>query len=288
MLLAQMDSNNFQLLEYEGDIEGEICAICKLELRSEQTIVQCPFCEYLFHKDHLIKWLQNNKDCPVCDNLIPYAISESGSYYKITDEESLTYLDTLRTLHNPLFRLRSSYNAFRVISFLLGLPLVVILLYLFISSVILGEIQGSDILPISLFNSFFVLIGFAMMIIPNLKKFVSRYNWKSLEFTKDGILIMEKSSSRVIKINPNDSFIIELEQYLDGKSSRYNQDERRVISVAKFHITLQNNLTKKKRYYFRSLCQFGNPQELHLFYRTFRKMLKQLYNIEVLTPTKRR
>ena len=51
---------------YNGKIMTEICQICKLELRKNQKICQCPGCESLFHKEHLEEWLETESECPVC------------------------------------------------------------------------------------------------------------------------------------------------------------------------------------------------------------------------------
>jgi len=45
----------------------EICSICKLEIRDEQTALQCPNCKSIFHSKHLHGWLIKNDDCPVCN-----------------------------------------------------------------------------------------------------------------------------------------------------------------------------------------------------------------------------
>jgi len=53
-------------LIYAGKIDSQRCSICKLTCSEDQLICTCPFCESLFHKNHLEKWLINDKDCPVC------------------------------------------------------------------------------------------------------------------------------------------------------------------------------------------------------------------------------
>ena len=42
------------------------CMICKLPFQEEQLIFECPECKSLFHIDHLVDWMLENNDCPVC------------------------------------------------------------------------------------------------------------------------------------------------------------------------------------------------------------------------------
>ena len=45
----------------------KLCAICKLPIRKGQEISICPYCESIFHKEHLSDWLELADDCPVCN-----------------------------------------------------------------------------------------------------------------------------------------------------------------------------------------------------------------------------
>ena len=54
-------------LEYRGEIEGKVCAICKLTFRENDIILSCPNCQSLFHENHLLEWLEINDRCPVCE-----------------------------------------------------------------------------------------------------------------------------------------------------------------------------------------------------------------------------
>jgi len=53
-------------LLYQGAIIGEACAICKLALEKTDEIWRCPYCQKLFHKEHLLMWLKQHQNCPVC------------------------------------------------------------------------------------------------------------------------------------------------------------------------------------------------------------------------------
>ena len=51
----------------DDECTGEFCSICKLLIRKDQEISICPYCESIFHKEHLSDWLELADDCPVCN-----------------------------------------------------------------------------------------------------------------------------------------------------------------------------------------------------------------------------
>lgn len=54
-----------------------VCMICKLPLKSTQSISRCPMCYTLFHADHVFEWLKVKGKCPVClQNLRPGGTEE--------------------------------------------------------------------------------------------------------------------------------------------------------------------------------------------------------------------
>lgn len=53
--------------KYSGKLEtDDVCMVCKLSLTKQDEILQCPKCESLFHKEHLLEWITIKKSCPVC------------------------------------------------------------------------------------------------------------------------------------------------------------------------------------------------------------------------------
>lgn len=42
------------------------CAICGQKLQHETEMKACPFCKTYFHENHLLTWIQSNKNCPSC------------------------------------------------------------------------------------------------------------------------------------------------------------------------------------------------------------------------------
>ena len=54
--------------EISGDEnKDKLCLICKLPIRKGQAFSICPYCESVFHKEHLSDWLVIADDCPVCN-----------------------------------------------------------------------------------------------------------------------------------------------------------------------------------------------------------------------------
>ena len=55
-----------------------ICDICKNLIIAGQKIMQVKGCEHLFHKEHIIEWINARGTCPLCkenineESLIPY------------------------------------------------------------------------------------------------------------------------------------------------------------------------------------------------------------------------
>ncbi|MHA1837794.1 MAG: hypothetical protein ACTSVH_07465 [Candidatus Heimdallarchaeota archaeon] len=54
------------------DNESHRCGVCKLEIKAGQEICKCEGCLWLFHREHLIKWLVDHEKCPVCSRYFPF------------------------------------------------------------------------------------------------------------------------------------------------------------------------------------------------------------------------
>ena len=53
-------------LIYKGDPKNQICPICKLVIRNNTFVLQCPHCQSIYHGEHFIDWLYKEKKCPIC------------------------------------------------------------------------------------------------------------------------------------------------------------------------------------------------------------------------------
>ena len=47
-----------------------ICMVCKLKIRKDEEIYQCPECNNYFHAQHLERWLEQRTRCPVCECML--------------------------------------------------------------------------------------------------------------------------------------------------------------------------------------------------------------------------
>ncbi|MHA1434862.1 MAG: RING finger domain-containing protein [Candidatus Heimdallarchaeota archaeon] len=52
------------------DPSGLNCSVCKLMIRDNQAVLECPRCGALFHKKHILEWLEEHDDCPICNHII--------------------------------------------------------------------------------------------------------------------------------------------------------------------------------------------------------------------------
>ncbi|MGC9779534.1 MAG: hypothetical protein HZR80_09865 [Candidatus Heimdallarchaeota archaeon] len=53
-------------IETTSYTKDDFCMVCKLSFKRKKEILQCPVCESLYHKDHLLDWIRSHQNCPVC------------------------------------------------------------------------------------------------------------------------------------------------------------------------------------------------------------------------------
>jgi len=63
-------TKNLSVIEYTGSLTADVCMVCKLFLNDNDKILQCPICESLYHRDHLLEWVKVKKRCPVCSQVL--------------------------------------------------------------------------------------------------------------------------------------------------------------------------------------------------------------------------
>jgi hypothetical protein len=63
-------TEDMTVVEYAKKPMNEICMVCKLFLKEKDKILQCPVCESLYHRDHLLEWITVKKKCPVCSQVL--------------------------------------------------------------------------------------------------------------------------------------------------------------------------------------------------------------------------
>jgi hypothetical protein len=59
-------TEDMTVIEYTKALDKDVCMVCKLFLSKKDKILQCPICESLYHRDHLLEWITVKKKCPVC------------------------------------------------------------------------------------------------------------------------------------------------------------------------------------------------------------------------------
>ena len=63
-------TKDLSVIEYTGTLTVDVCMVCKLFLEKNDKILQCPICESLYHRDHLLEWIKIKKRCPVCSQVL--------------------------------------------------------------------------------------------------------------------------------------------------------------------------------------------------------------------------
>ena len=50
------------------EIEPVVCSVCKLPISFGSSTLQCPHCENIAHKEHLLEWIKVKGSCPICQS----------------------------------------------------------------------------------------------------------------------------------------------------------------------------------------------------------------------------
>lgn len=50
------------------------CMICFEEIIEDEEIIECPFCHYFAHKNHILSYLAKHDTCPYCSHVLPRII----------------------------------------------------------------------------------------------------------------------------------------------------------------------------------------------------------------------
>ncbi len=50
----------------QGDLNYQLCEICKQIMQPDDLVEQCPHCGRYFHQKHIREWLKIKAKCPVC------------------------------------------------------------------------------------------------------------------------------------------------------------------------------------------------------------------------------
>lgn len=250
-------------LEYNGEIKGKKCAICKLVLEEDDEILFCPECETLFHEEHLIDWLIDHNDCPVCgrdftQEIEKYSIREGVE--KIDRDTSRIRITRKKLiLYNP--ETEESYRITKGVTIFFGL------IFALAPTVVIALIIPFPIVLAVVIASY--IFYFAGMVIINHARTKYRFYWDKITFSKKGIIIGTSGSlSREVKPEKIKNIKLRITESSDDN----NQNKE-------YHLALEINTTKE-------LLQFGdissskNYIDIHILSERIDYQVKKHYNIE--------
>ena len=261
-------------LEYKGDIEGKNCAICKLNLRKDDSIVSCLTCQSLFHENHFLEWLELNSKCPVCER----DYSEIIAKYSIKQEYSHKPIETYRTnfeyredftIQNPE---RTSTKKFK---FVYGIIFGIVFSSL---AVVMCNLLAP--LPFAFIFTIFGLLFFIAGIFVVKQSIQSYKDYQSNPWSE--IILNERS----IKIINNDQQSIELfpediYSIILDTSSFKPEDRRR-----QYKLSLEFELAKKENLRFGEIYGSFNQSERDNTYNYLNQMIRTRYKIETIQSKK--
>ena len=272
------------LIEFDGIIEDKYCSICKLELREKQRVLQCPYCENLFHKEHIEEWLQNNTKCPVCQKKLK-GISDQYEKNSIISRtaniDSFLSIVELGVFKNPMFSNKKQLIRNQFLAGFFSILLLAILVCAFVFTI------RADALIIALKELLSVVLMFFMLfsilaVIPIFsKRYSFNYKWKSLEFKEECIIIKGEFKENEIKIELSDIQSIELVQ----SSKRPKQSNVNTLNPDDLlhFIKLIINLRNGKNYFLKSISRLYNLQRHTEIFHALENLFRNIYNIELVT-----
>lgn len=260
-------------LQYNGEIEGKKCAICKLTLEKDDVILFCPECETLFHEEHLLDWLADHNDCPVCGRDFSYEIEKYSLRNNYIDKsvdlrESDMGPERDLTFHNP--KPNVNPKAAQILLIVLGL---------FVAFMPIGSsvpfIDFPSVIIVLLFSYIFFLVGMAMIKRGTMitKNNVANF-WETITFKERGIVI-KKLDSVIVEIEPKNIqsiHIIRGSYRPEDEATRYN---------IRFEIIRLGN----ERLHFGKVFITNEELARNQFYYQIREQIKNLYNIEPNLPS---
>ena len=271
-----MGANKLEEIDSKTIDEDQYCSICKLELRRNQSILQCPFCKHLFHREHIEEWLETKTECPVCQKELREKTSSKqtkrGHQPSVESSSDDFIVETQRRFINPSINAKRKLTRNRIIFLVIGL------IFLAFPTVIIANIHKNGYapngLPPTIGVSVFFIVGLVLVIIPFTYGYTFRYKWRTIEFNADCIFIQGDFKEKELKLEPQniDAFVFS-QTY--GSDSIAENDP--LINRTEYSILYKINMKKGHNYYFRNLTRSLVEQEHDDLYAQLRAMLQQLY-----------
>ena len=264
-------------LEYTGKSKGAQCAICKLSFKDSKKILFCPECNSLFHREHLISWLQKNSNCPVCTRDFSKEIEKY--HLKDFNEDIQEEIIQSGNLSKQPFKLinkdiRRQPRIFEIVMMIVGM-LIVMLSAVFIFITPFPYVFAG----VLLYGSIFI---FGMYVIKssktNLAKNIDNY-WKTITFTKKGIIVESIDTT---------THEILLDDIINIRQTKINMDEESEPVVGRrkqyYKIILEIITQNQGKYSFNPIFRSTNIGKREEAFRDLHSQIKNLYNIETIQP----
>jgi len=249
-------------LEYIGEIEGKVCAICKLTFRANDTILACPQCESLFHKEHLIEWLSIDNECPVCERDFTIEIEKYLLREKRT-KSGITLARKRFTLNNP--DLKASFTASKVLIIIFGLIVALLPTVAIALTVPLPAVFAAMIGSLIFYSGGIAIVNLAIT--------QYRFYWTDIAFSKKGITIdANKESQKDISRDEINEIKLRISEFTTDNSKKTT-----------YHLALEFD-TERGYIDFGKIVSSGNYEIVHQFRNKLERQTKKLLNIDpVLT-----
>ena len=280
-------------LAYLGDIEGNKCTICKLELRKDDIIVTCPTCSALFHEQHLVDWLTINSNCPVCGHdfsaiikqylveLVKRSIDSEANLKRYPIIESGKTNSLIRTLRfNPNLTsntFKNSNTKFRIMAELV-LGIILGIFFHIISIFIVIFFRFIDLyfgITIALFGFLIFQIAFwgTVGAIQNFRNY-KRNPWNTLVFERENVVIRNQELESKFIIAENIQAF-----YLDKKFVKTKNNTQFTISLELK--TIKDEMISFGTIFETAKLENGNAQFYYL-----ESLISTFYNITPIQPQK--
>ncbi|MBD3191130.1 MAG: hypothetical protein GF308_10820 [Candidatus Heimdallarchaeota archaeon] len=284
--------------EYTRSVLGKTCAICKLELREEQVVVQCPHCLALFHLDHLVEWLKIEPECPICQVTLYLEKRLEG---QVKNQSIIVPIDKIHQKPQiDVFKIKSKgWKVFKnfepttkskiiwsnIFVVIFGLIFAGGPSYFLISTIFSNGGLGIKIILIVVLLPF-IVIGISAVYFGFSNKPTMSDTWREVTFTPDKIIIVSgyrenlsyRSSGAIkIKIDSQDITNIELKLQKSSHQSKKYTIKLRITCIKNQEYTLKNiySANSLKNIYYDDF-----KSNIHSQAQTIKLLIKKYYNID--------
>ena len=268
--------------KFTKDEYGEICSICRKDLKVNESIIKCSSCDSYYHHNHIQEWLKKDSRCPVCKNKLIIVVSEDEEFQN--DDGKIDYTkiegalkeDDKLVLFNPKLKPKiSSYFAqilVLIFGFLILNANIVIVIPILIENKPFDFISWLIlILALAIFASslFAIYTG-----VRNDTLFLSS-NWQNIVLTDEKICVNSKKKPLLFEIMPEEIREIRSEIYED----ELEIDEEIWDDVYCIHLEII--LKSNKRFVFKRLFSNTSSSVTEYILQKLEEYFKMNSSIEI-------